>query len=204
LFSVSGDFSNGSLQNTAWATSKSELVFRGAPSHLFQLAGADAGTNYAGFTTNFSWGTVRLGAGERLVLQNGSGSAGALYTKSLILEGGLSQVSNLTGNGMKIYYDPAASGNAYLGGGTYPLAAGGAIIPVPVPPVQIVSITLMSGNTRLDCTGLPNTAHQVQAGTNLANWRVIGSVTASPGGVFSFTDTNAPAFPIRFYRLHVP
>jgi hypothetical protein len=206
LFSVSGSLQNGSLQNVLWDTSEAELVFRGGPSHTFYLPGADAGTNYSGLTTNFAWKTFRLGSGESLTLQDGNGTPGAgLYTKSLILEGGLPQISSITGNGFKIYYDPAASGNGYLGGATYTLGGGGAIIPLAQPTLQILAITrLTNGTIKLDCMGAPNQAHSVLSSTNLLNWLSIGSATAAANGSFAFTDTNAVSFPTRFYRLSLP
>jgi hypothetical protein len=35
-------------------------------------------------------------------------------------------------------------------------------------------------------------------------WQRIGSNTANGTGVFSFTDTNDPLFPVRFYRAQSP
>jgi hypothetical protein len=35
-------------------------------------------------------------------------------------------------------------------------------------------------------------------------WSNLGTALATNGGVFSFTDTNAPLFPIRFYRALSP
>jgi hypothetical protein len=206
LFAVSGNLRNSSLQNVLWDTSQAELDLRGGPSHLFYLAGADAGTNVSGLTTNFAWGTFRLGAGESLTLQDGNGVSGAaLYTKSLLLEGGLPQIASITGNGYKIYYDPTAAGNGYLGGTTYALSGGGAIIPLLAPSLQIVAITrLTNGNVQLDCSGFPNQAHSVISSTNLAAWLTIGSATAAANGTFTFIDTNAPSFATRFYRLSRP
>ena len=42
--------------------------------------------------------------------------------------------------------------------------------------------------------------------TNIAttNWLTIGSTQANGSGVFSFTDTNAPSFPMRFYGVLSP
>jgi hypothetical protein len=206
LFSAGGNFVNGSLQNLLWNTSDAELAFRGGALHALHLAGADAGPNYDSFTTNFAWKTVRLASGEALTLQDGNATGGgALYTKNLILEGGLSQISSITGNGFKIYYDPGAAGNAYLAGGTYPLAGGGAIVPLASATIRITAIAqLTNGNVRLDCTGLPNAAHMVQTSTNFLNWLTIGSPPAASNGTFTFTDTNSLSFSARFYRLSLP
>ncbi len=135
LFSVSGNLSNGSLQNLLWDTAGAELVFKSGAAHTFALAGADAGPTRSGYNTNFAWKTFRLGSGEALSLADGNPASGggALYTKRLILESGLPQISSILGNGLNIYYDPLESANAYLAGGTYPLGGGGAIIPVTTP-----------------------------------------------------------------------
>ena len=43
-----------------------------------------------------------------------------------------------------------------------------------------------------------------QANTNLSNWGDIGSRVMETDGVARFADTNAPAFPTRFYRMVSP
>jgi uncharacterized membrane protein len=205
VFVVSGDLRNGSLQNSQWNTTQAELILRGSPSHSFHLPGADLGSGFAGYSTNFAWNTFRLGSGEALVLQDGNAtSGGALYTRGLVLEGGLAQIASITGNGFNIYYDPTAPANAYLGDNTFALAGGGSIIPVTLPPIQITAITPLTNSIiRLTCVGVPNEAHSVLASTNLLNWNVIGSSVAAANGSFTFTDTNTPAFPGRFYRLSI-
>jgi len=194
------------LQSGLWSTADSEMRFKGSPAHTFNLPGADLGAVAAGYTTNFAWKTFRLGAGESLVLQDGNASPGAaLYTRSLILEGGLVQISAITGNGFNIYYDPAASGNAYLNGGSYTLGGGGSIKPVGQTLISITAIRVLSNsNVHLDCLGVPSQSHSVQASSNLLSWAAIGTATAASDGTFSFTDTNAPAFRLRFYRLALP
>jgi hypothetical protein len=88
----------------------------------------------AGFADNFAWGTLELAADQHLTLTDGNAEpGGALYVHRLLLSGGLSQVSQITGNGMSIYYDLASPDNAYLAGGSYPLSGGGVIAPVPEP-----------------------------------------------------------------------
>ena len=90
--------------------------------------------NSAGFIDNFAWGTLELGANQQLVLEDGNADLdGALYVHQLLLAGGLAEISQITGNGMSIYYDPSSPDNAYLDGGTYPLSGGGVIAPTPEP-----------------------------------------------------------------------
>ena len=61
---------------------------------------------------------------------------------------------------------------------------------------------------RIDLTGsgAPATNYLVQANEALGttNWVNIGNATADTNGVVSFSDTNAPSFPRRFYRLQWP
>jgi hypothetical protein len=54
----------------------------------------------------------------------------------------------------------------------------------------------------LTITGLDSQAHNVLASQNLTTWTVIGTVTAGSNGSATFTDTNAPNFPRRFYRVN--
>jgi len=43
-----------------------------------------------------------------------------------------------------------------------------------------------------------------QASTNLQNWNDLGGSVAGSDGIVRFTDTNAPAYPYRFYRFVAP
>lgn len=77
------------------------------------------------------------------------------------------------------------------------------------PPTQLASITpLPNGQIQLAGTGgLPGFTNIIQAATNLnpvIQWINIGGVAADSGGAFSFTDTNAPLLPMRFYRIQSP
>jgi hypothetical protein len=56
------------------------------------------------------------GESHVLVISNSAGIAG-------------SAVTNIVGNGYALYYDPDASGNSYLNGGTYSLVNGGHLLP---------------------------------------------------------------------------
>ena len=38
----------------------------------------------------------------------------------------------------------------------------------------------------------------------VSNWTILGAVPEVSPGRFQFTDTNAPAFPTRFYRVVFP
>jgi hypothetical protein len=70
---------------------------------------------------------------------------GALYVRSLLLPDGVTEIDQITGNGLNIYYDPASTDNAYVGDATYSLSGGGFILPVPEPGstrLLIIAITV--------------------------------------------------------------
>jgi hypothetical protein len=60
------------------------------------------------------------------------------------------QIASITGNGVDLYYDPDHPENAYLAGGTFPLAGGGEIVPLPEPspylswPAGLVALVLLA------------------------------------------------------------
>ena len=64
------------------------------------------------------------------------------------------------------------------------------------------------GQILLQATGaVSGVSYTIQAATNLApsiSWSNIGTALANGSGQFSFTDTNAPLFPMRFYRAATP
>ena len=69
------------------------------------------------------------------------------------------------------------------------------------------SITsLTNGFTQIQGLGQSNLNYIIQANTNLntTNWIALATVVANGSGGFSFTDTNTPSFPMRFYRALSP
>lgn len=140
-FFVRGDLATASTRRADWDTREAELIFRdaapggaaGTPGagHVLSVTGADRGPAAAGYDDNFAWGRLELAAGESLALADGDDTpGGAVYVGSLDLAGGVGQVGLLAGNGLNVYYDPAAAGDEYLLGRTYPLAGGGVLAPV--------------------------------------------------------------------------
>ncbi len=77
-----------------------------------------------------------------------------------------------------------------------------------LPSVRLTGITpLANGVKQIQGLGLSNSTYTIEAATNLTptiTWSNLGNALATNGGVFSFTDTNAPLFPIRFYRAVSP
>ena len=134
VYNVSGNLVNNSAQNTAFDISQVKLTLQGTVTHQFTWPGADLGAIASGYTNNFSIGTLELQAGGSITILDGNATSGVgIYVETLELDGGLSQISSITGNGANIYYDPAQTGNAYLNDGTYSLQGGGSISPVPEP-----------------------------------------------------------------------
>jgi probable HAF family extracellular repeat protein len=114
-FIVTGNFTNASIQNTSWNTSQSSLEFAAGQSnqHVMQLAGVDNGATASGFLNNFSWGSIKLDSGQSLTLDHNNAPGYALYTRSVILPGGIAQLSNISSN-YNVYFDPALTDNQSL------------------------------------------------------------------------------------------
>ncbi len=141
-FFLSGDLQSTSIVTMSWDTADAELIFSGGDgSHDLSITGLDRGERLAGFAANFAWGRVSLGQGESLNLTDSGAPGGALYVRELALGGGLAQVGAISGNGLNLYYDPAAAANAYLGGGRFGLAGGGFLAPVPEPGSALLSLS---------------------------------------------------------------
>ncbi|MBC8413699.1 MAG: hypothetical protein ISR96_13175 [Nitrospira sp.] len=147
-FFVSGNFENYSMMNTQWNTYDAMLAFTSGADTLHELyvAGTDQGALVSGYSNNFSWGYLDIAAGNFLNLNDGNlDVGGAMYVGSItgVDLAGLS-VTNVSGNGMNIYYDTANTDNTYLQGLTYELAGGGQLIGVnPAVAPEPVSTALM-------------------------------------------------------------
>lgn len=64
-------------------------------------------------------------------------------------------------------------------------------------------VALPNGTRQIQGLGLPHLTYAIQAASNLnpvVQWSDLGASAANGSGVYSFTDTNAPPFPMRFYR----
>jgi hypothetical protein len=70
----------------------------------------------------------------------------------------------------------------------------------PLGPFGAAATPLAGGVVQIDVTGDAGPDYTVQASTNLTNWTVL-LTTNSPPLPFQFLDTNAAAFPFRFYRV---
>jgi autotransporter-associated beta strand protein len=147
LYRVGGNFLNASTQNTAWNTTGAKLEFfsGSTTSHILQLTGGDLGRTVAGYVNNFAWGGLTIDKGNSLSLEDGLTGGGkvALYVRDLVgAQISSDTVSNITGNGYNIYYDPFDAADAYLDGLTYDLANGGMLIADPVPEPASLALLL--------------------------------------------------------------
>ena len=55
------------------------------------------------------------------------------------------------------------------------------------------------GAVILQAQGSPGESFDIQASADLLSWLDLGTVLADTNGLAQFLDTNAPAFPSRFY-----
>ncbi len=56
------------------------------------------------------------------------------------------------------------------------------------------------GTVLLQAQGSPGESFDIEASTNLLDWLDLGAIQADTNGLLQFDDTNAPAFPARFYH----
>ena len=130
-FNVSDNLLSTSTQNTLWNTVAATLGFGAGTSHILDVTGLDGGAIAAGFVNNYAWGVLNLFAGNTLSLE-GTKAIDALYVSTLSgLQYNGSLVTNIFGNGLNIYYDPAL--DIALNDQVYALGGGGFLCPVGTP-----------------------------------------------------------------------
>jgi hypothetical protein len=66
----------------------------------------------------------------------------------------------------------------------------------------VVKLTVGPGNAYgFDFLGFPGNTYEIQASSDLVNWKSLGLVRAGADGVVSFTDPEAANNSRRFYRV---
>jgi len=130
--------------------------------------------------------------GNSFVIINNDGADAVIGTFNSRPEGA---VINVAGNAFQISYT----------GGT----GNDVVLTRLSPPARFDAITrLANAQMQLHATGgLSGFSYTIAAATNLnpvIQWSNLGTVLANGSGQFSFTDTNAPLFPMRFYRALSP
>lgn len=73
--------------------------------------------------------------------------------------------------------------------------------PQSLPPPQLQIHRAPDGQIMLSATGPAGHTYDIEATEDFMTWTVIGTATLGVGGSMDFTDTNAPNFSQRFYRL---
>jgi hypothetical protein len=89
------------------------------------------------------------------------------------------------------------NGNVYVTGYDTTAEGGTEIVTIKYSPVTVQRRT--DGTVILQAQGSPGEAFDIEASTDLLNWLDLGSVQADTNGLMQFDDTNAPAYPARFY-----
>lgn len=156
---LTGDFNIRNNNALDFDLSTATVSFTGGGDHTNLVTGLDLGHDGAmgyadGFTRNFSYGTLALGATDHLYVGSGSGAtSNALYFSSLVLPGNdTNYIANLhtLGSGITLYYAAAALSpdNAYLGDQTYALDGGGWLMPAIPEPSVAAFLTLAAALLR--------------------------------------------------------
>ncbi|HPC59367.1 MAG TPA: fibronectin type III domain-containing protein [Verrucomicrobiota bacterium] len=76
------------------------------------------------------------------------------------------------------------------------------LVPSPTQPSLVVRITPQK-EAVLFVTGPAGYTYEVQGSQTFSKWLSLGTVTLNAAGSAQFTDTNAAAYPARFYRLRL-
>jgi autotransporter-associated beta strand protein len=181
------------LLNTA------NLSLGGSATLELELAGTNAGVDYDQVNVT---GTVGLGGASLSVQVE---FAGAVSNKYLVIKNDGNDAITGTFNGLPEGATFYASGSkfqiTYHGGDGNDVELTQIALPGPS---QVGSINhLGNGQIQLIGTGNPGMVYGIEANSDLStsNWTNIGIVLTDQLGEISFTDTNAPNFPQRFYRL---
>jgi hypothetical protein len=66
--------------------------------------------------------------------------------------------------------------------------------------LQINASQITTNGVQLTLAGTPGQVYQVQVSSDLLNWVLLETVTATPTGIIGVLDAAAKNFPYRFYR----
>jgi N-acetylneuraminic acid mutarotase len=141
---------------------------------------------------------------------NGSAFLDNFYNAPVTGDGSLPFWSAGTPLPQSLIYLAAAVGgtNLFVSGGANYQSPSSAVysmpLPIPSPPRMAAQSVRTNGAVQLTLSSLTNTGFAILASTNFTNWTNIGWALTGTNGALVFQDTNAPAFPRRFYRASWP
>jgi hypothetical protein len=127
------------------------------------------------------------------------GGASGVYTNKINAGKNTSlTISNLTA-GATYYF--ASTTYSAAGAESAPSTEVPYTVPSPSPSPGVQLAVTPARQFVLTVTGTAGQTNQIQATQDFKTWAVIGAVTVGTGGSATFTDTNAPNFARRFYRV---
>lgn len=178
------------------------LILGAGTGYRCEIGGTNAGVNLDQIDAS---GTVTLSGGFADFTAFGAGVTSNRYA---VVKSTVPVSGTFLGAAEGAYVYPAAGRFMVL---TYLTAAGKEVTLIeqagaPLSNINITGITNQpNGHITLTGTGNTGSTYFIEACTNLAttNWIPLGSVTGDWNGGISFTDTNAPNFPQRFYRFRL-
>jgi autotransporter-associated beta strand protein len=172
---------------------------------LAYITGTNAGSGYS--QLSFSGGTISLGSAHLQLNMSGLGATNAHYT---LLSNPTTHVISGTFNGLPEGATVTANNGVHFAITYHAGPTGNDVVltqtSLATPP-SLTGIThSTNGTVTLRGTGAPNVTYHVQATTSLAppNWVGLGPITADNLGALVFTDSQAAAYPARFYRFVYP
>lgn len=171
-------------------------------SYRCEIGGTNAGVNLDQINAT---GIVTLSGGFAEFTAFGAGATSNRYAvvKSVSAVSG-----TFTGDPEGDTIIPAAGRSMVI---TYLTAAGKEITLIEQPGANLANLSIsnivqqVNGHITLTGTGNSGSTYYIEGNTDLAttNWISLGQVTSDWNGGISFTDTNAPSFPQRFYRFRL-
>ncbi len=153
------------------------------------------------------WNSTSLIAITNLLANDTDGDGEVLSLSSVPANSAAGSALNATlGN---ISYQPT---NTFFGADSFNYVitdtrggfATGAVSVTVVRPEIVSWSALSNGQFQMLFSGLPSSSYIAQAATNLGTWEALATNLTTTNGLWNYVDTNAPAWPQRYYRFSTP